>query len=47
MTCGYHNSYSASPNEYIDIEEARDTMIYVSEIVKSYDQGKFYEPRKV
>jgi len=37
MTCGYHNSVSSSPNEYIEISEARDTMRYVSEIIKSYE----------
>jgi hypothetical protein len=36
MTCGYHHSHGASPNEYIEISEARDTMKYVSEIVKDY-----------
>lgn len=36
MTCGYHHSFSASPNEYIDIDEARSTMRYVAEIVKDY-----------
>jgi acetylornithine deacetylase/succinyl-diaminopimelate desuccinylase-like protein len=37
MTCGYHASVSASANEYIDIEEARDTMKYVAAIVKDYN----------
>lgn len=36
MTCGYHHSHSASPNEYIEIDEARATMRYVAEIVKNY-----------
>ena len=36
MTCGYHNSNSSSPLEYIDINEAKDTMRYVSAIVKDY-----------
>lgn len=36
MTCGYHHSHGASPNEYIEIEEARSTMRYVAEIVKDY-----------
>ncbi len=37
MTCGYHNSNSDSPLEYIHIQEAFDTMKYVSEIIKNYD----------
>jgi hypothetical protein len=37
MTCGYHQSYGASSNEYIDVNEARDTMKFVSEIIKSYE----------
>lgn len=37
MTCGYHNSYGAQKNEYIDIQEAKDTMKYVANIVKDYD----------
>lgn len=36
MTCGYHNSYGAEKDEYIDIQEAKDTMHYVSKIVQSY-----------
>jgi hypothetical protein len=36
MTCGYHNSIGADPTEYIDMEEARDTLEYVSNIVKDY-----------
>lgn len=36
MTCGYHHSHGASPNEYIEIEEARNTMKYVAAIVKDY-----------
>jgi len=36
MTCGYHHSHGASPNEYIEIEEARSTMKYVAAIVKDY-----------
>lgn len=37
MTCGYHASVGASANEYIDVEEARDTMKYVAAIVKDYN----------
>lgn len=37
MTCGYHSSFSDNPNEYIDIEEAKDTMKYVAAIVKDYN----------
>ena len=40
MTCGYHSSYSDGPNEYIDIEESRDTMKYVSSIVRAYEMPK-------
>jgi hypothetical protein len=36
MTCGYHNSRGAQKNEYIEVDEARDTMQYVSNIVKDY-----------
>lgn len=36
MTCGYHNSNSDSPLEYIHVQEAQDTMRFVSEIVKNY-----------
>jgi hypothetical protein len=39
LTCGYHNSRGAQTNEYIEISEARDTMRFVSEIVKSYYLG--------
>ncbi len=39
MTCGYHASSSSSPNEYICIEESADTMKYVANIVKTYNQG--------
>lgn len=37
MTCGYHNSVGSSPNEYIDIQEAKDTMKFVSSIIQDYD----------
>jgi|ERR1700722_3451840 len=37
MTCGYHNSIGADSDEYIDIQEAKDTMKYVASIVKYYD----------
>jgi hypothetical protein len=37
MTCGYHNSYGENSSEYIDIQEAKDTMKYVASIVKYYD----------
>ncbi len=37
MTCGYHNSIGAQRNEYIDIQEAKDTMQYVSSIIQYYD----------
>lgn len=36
MTCGYWNSFGAQPNEYIDIQEARDTMKFVANIIKYY-----------
>jgi hypothetical protein len=36
MTCGYHNSWSAGSTEFIDIDEARETMRFCSEIVKDY-----------
>lgn len=37
MTCGYHQSIGSSPNEYIDIKEARETMIFVSNIISDYE----------
>lgn len=36
MTCGYHSSHGAGPNEYIELDEAKNTLRYVSEIVKDY-----------
>jgi hypothetical protein len=36
MTCGYHNSYGAEATEYIDLQEAKDTMKYVGSIVKYF-----------
>jgi len=36
MTCGYHNSYGAGATEYIDIEEATNTMQFVGNIVKDF-----------
>jgi len=36
MTCGYHNSTSDNPNEYILIDEAKDTLKYVAGIVRHY-----------
>ena len=36
MTCGYHNSFGSNKNEFIDIQEAKDTMKYVASIVKDY-----------
>ena len=37
MTCGYHHSHGADPTEYIDVQEAKDTLKFVSEIVKHYN----------
>jgi len=37
MTCGYHSSFSSGGHEYIDIEEAKDTMKYVAAIIKDYN----------
>ncbi len=37
MTCGYHNSFGDSAKEYIEVEEARSTLRYVSSIIKYYD----------
>lgn len=42
MTCGYHNSYGAGATEYIDIEEATNTMRFVASLVKDYNlRGPF------
>lgn len=40
MTCGYHNSIGADRDEYIDIQESKDTLKYVSSIIQYYDLGK-------
>lgn len=40
MTCGYHNSIGDQPDEYIDIQEAKDTMLFVQSIIKYYNEGK-------
>lgn len=37
MTCGYHHSFGASGHEYIDIDEAKATLHYVSSIIKDYN----------
>lgn len=37
MTCGYHNSYGSSANEFIDVKEAEETRNYVNEIIKNYE----------
>lgn len=37
MTCGYHMSHGSGANEYIDIEEATDTMKYCSSIVRAFN----------
>lgn len=43
MTCGYHNSYGSSPNEYIDIEEAKNTLKFVSSIISDYEMETINE----
>lgn len=44
MTCGYHNSVSSQPNEYIDIEEATNTLRFVAGLVKDYNlNGPFLD----
>jgi hypothetical protein len=40
MTCGYWNSIGAQKNEFIDIQEAKETMQYVSSIIQYYDLGE-------
>lgn len=37
LTCGYHNSRGAQTDEYIDVQESKDTMKLVAAIVKDYD----------
>jgi putative aminopeptidase FrvX len=39
MTVGYHNSIGSNPTEFIDVEEAYETLEYVSNIVKCFDLG--------
>ena len=36
MTCGYHNSWGSNKNEYIDVQEAKDTMRFVASVIKDY-----------
>jgi hypothetical protein len=36
MTCGYHQSFGANSTEYIDVNEARNTMKYVAAIIKDF-----------
>jgi hypothetical protein len=36
LTVGYHNSRGDSADEYIDIQEAKDSLRYISEIVKDF-----------
>lgn len=36
LTVGYHNSRGDSSDEYIDVKEAKDTLRFVSEIIKDY-----------
>lgn len=40
MTCGYHNSWGADKTEFINIQESKDTMKYVSNIIKDYYLNK-------
>lgn len=47
MTCGYHNSIGADSDEFIDIQEAKDTMKYVASILKYYDLKDLIEPQKI
>jgi hypothetical protein len=41
MTCGYWNSIGAQKNEYIDIQEVKDTMQYVSSVIQYYDLEEY------
>lgn len=45
LTCGYHNSYGAAKNEYIDIQEAKDTMKFVNSIISDYELEDLNDPR--
>lgn len=47
MTCGYHNSIGADTDEYIDIQEAKDTMKYVANIIKYYELENDLEEFKI
>lgn len=51
MTCGYHQSFGADKEEYIDIQEAKDTMRFVSSITQYYyldmDKDEEYEEPKI
>lgn len=46
MTCGYHNSYGSSPDEYIDVLEAEECRTFVNEIIKSYEMDQINEIEK-
>lgn len=37
MTCGYHQSWGSNPGEYIHVEEACDTLVFVAEIIEQYE----------
>jgi hypothetical protein len=47
LTCGYYNSIGPQKDEYIDIQEANDTMTFVSNIIQFYylekDKEGFFE----
>jgi hypothetical protein len=45
LTCGYHKSYGANSNEFIDIQEAKDTMKYVASIIKFYGLKDIFESK--
>jgi hypothetical protein len=47
ITCGYWNSYSNSENEYIDIEDAKETLIFVNEVIKDYEYGDIMHPSEL
>ena len=40
MTIGYHNSIGSNTTEFIDTQEAYNTLWYVASIIKNYEFGE-------
>lgn len=46
MTCGYHNSWGTNPSEFINIEEAVNTKIFVENIIEDYNKDFLFSEEK-